>query len=182
LEDGEIELTRSIRKPLIELWLSVFVLMVAGAQCASESTQIYANLPTQIDISIPEELKDLQLQNCVPSQTASAEGGVEIKSNVDWSLTVSADTASGHMVGSTGSPPHELSSPMDIQSLAPSGGPVAIPGTVSDPSAVSLLSGISPGDYSGEDIIALLFEQPFEWGDYGNEDYGLVVTFTVGPA
>lgn len=180
--DGEIELTHLNCRPLIELWLSVFVLLVAGAQSASDSTQIYANLPTQIEILIPEDLKDLQLQNCVPSQTASAEGGVEVKSNVDWSLTVSADTASGHMVGSTGSPPHELRSPMNIQSQAPLGGPVTIPGTDSDPSAVSLLSGTSPGDYSGEDIIALLFEQPFEWGDYGNEDYGLVVTFTVGPA
>jgi hypothetical protein len=95
---------------------------------------------------------------------------------------VSGDTASGHMVGSTGTPPHELINSMDVQSLVPSGGPVTIPGTDSDPTAVALLSGIAPGDYSGANIVALQFEQPFEWSDYGNEDYGLIVTFTVGPA
>jgi len=165
-----------------KLWLAIVVLMIPVSQCASDSTQIYATLPTQLEISIPESLKNLELQNCIPSQKASAAGGVEVKSNVEWSLAVSGDTPNGRMVGSSGSPAHELLNPMTVQTTALAGGPVTIPGSESDPAAVALLSGVSPGDYSGTNIIDLQFEQPFEWSDYGNENYRLIITFVAGPA
>ncbi|MDM7913187.1 MAG: hypothetical protein QUS09_08835 [Methanotrichaceae archaeon] len=148
----------------------------------SESTRVYANLPAKIEISIPAQYKDLQMEGCEPDKSISVAGRVEVKSNTNWGLTVAGNTSSGHMVGSTGSPVHELHSPMTVQAQSFAVDPVVIPGTSSSPSSAAILSNVGPDDYSGTRAIGLIFEQPFSWNDYADENYQITVTLTATPA
>ncbi len=148
----------------------------------SDHTTVYASLPAQIEVSVPPQYKDLQMEGCSPDESISVAGGIEVKSNTNWGLTIAGSTSSGHMVGSTGSPVHELHSPMTVQSPSFAGDPVVIPGTSSSPSAIALLSNVGPDDYSGTSAIGLTFEQPFDWNDYADENYQITVTLTATPA
>jgi hypothetical protein len=151
---------------------------LATAQ-VSDSTRVYASLPAQIEILVPDQYKNLQLQNCAPGGYATLDSGVEVKSNLNWCLKVAGSTASGRMVGSTGSPAHELHSAMTVQASNPAGSAVAIPGSGSTPAA--LLTNVAPGDYSGPDAVALLFEQFFGWNDYADDNYQMTVTLAASP-
>jgi len=170
-------------------WRSIIIFFAAAvilsgwaAAQVSESTRVYANLPTQIEISIPSQYKDLQMAGCEPDKHVSVTGAVEVKSNTDWGLTVAGSTSDGHMLGSTGSPVHALHSPMTVQAQNSAGGPVSIPGTDSSPSATALLSSIGPGDFSGTGAISLTFDQLFSWNDYADENYQITVTLAAAPA
>lgn len=167
----------------IIIFFAVAVILSGWAAAdVSESTRVYANLPAQIEISIPPQYKDLQMEGCEPDKSISVAGGVEVKSNTNWGLTIAGSTASGHMVGGAGSPVHELHNPMTVQAQSFAGGPVVIPGTSSSPSATALLSDVGPDDYSGTRAIGLAFEQPFGWNDYADENYQITVTLTATPA
>jgi len=148
----------------------------------SESTTIYASLPAKIEVSIPSQYKDLQMDSCEPGKSASVAGGIEVKSNINWGLTASGSTSSGHMTGSSGSPVHELHNLMTVRAPTPEGGPVSIPGTSSSPPAAAILSNIGMGDYSGASAIGLTFEQVFEWNDPADDGYQITVTLTAAPA
>jgi hypothetical protein len=155
------------------------LLSVAAAQPVSDSTRVYASLPSRIEINVPTQHENLQLQNCTPANQISVTGSVEVKSNLDWNLDVAGSTSDGRMHG-TGT--HELHDPMTVSALVPSGGPVAVPGTESSPLSSALLSNVAPGDYSGSSAIGLTFGQLFEWDDYADDSYQLTVTLTAGPA
>lgn len=148
----------------------------------SESTRVYANLPAQIEISIPTQYKDLQMSGCEPAKQVSVPGAVEVKSNTNWGLTVAGSTSSGRMTGNTGSPLHELHNSMTVQAQNLAGGPTTVPGTGSSPSAAAILTNIGPGDYSGTSIIGLTFQQLFAWSDYADDNYQITVTLTATPA
>lgn len=173
----------------IKGWGSITILMAmafiqsecAGAQ-GSESTRIYASLPALIEIAIPDQYKDLQMDGCEPGKSISVEGQIEVKSNEKWGLTVAGSTSSGCMVGSTGTPVHELHMPMTVRSQISTGDPVAIPGTNSSSPTSNLLSNIDPGDYSGANAIDLIYEQFFGWNDPADENYQITVTLTATPA
>jgi hypothetical protein len=152
---------------------------VASAETVSDSTRVYASLPSRIEIAVPTQHEDLQLQNCSPASETSVTGSVEVKSNLDWNLDVAGSTPYGRMLG-TGS--HELHNSMTVEALGPAGGPVDVPGTESSPPAVALLLNVAPGDYSGSSAIGLTFGQLFEWDDYADNNYQLTVTLTAGPA
>ncbi len=165
------------------LWFVLPVVMAqllsaAAAQPVSDSTRVYASLPSKIEIHVPEQYKSLQLQGCAPASQISVAGGVEVKSNLDWGLNVAGSTSSGHMQGA-GS--HELHNSMTVTALSPAGGPVAVPGTESLPPVAALLSSIAPGDYSGSSAIGLTFDQLFGWNDYADDGYQMTVTLTAGP-
>lgn len=167
----------------ISIFFAVAVILSGCAVAeVSESTRVYANLPAQIEISIPAQYKDLQMEGCEPDEHVYVAGAVEVKSNTDWGLTVAGSTSDGHMVGSTGSPVHALHNPMTIQAQSPAGGPAPIPGTASSPSATALLSSVGPGDFSGTSAIGLTFDQLFSWNDYADENYQITVTLTATPA
>jgi hypothetical protein len=155
------------------------LLSVAAAQPVSDSTRVYASLPSRIEINVPTQHENLQLQNCTPANQISVTGSVEVKSNLDWNLDVAGSTSDGRMHG-TGT--HELHDPMTVSALVPSSGPVAVPGTESSPPSSALLSNVAPGDYSGSSAIGLTFGQLFEWDDYADDSYQLTVTLTAGPA
>lgn len=164
------------------LMMALFLAAISFLATAVEdrdSTNVYASLPAQIEIQVPSQYENLQLMNCSPSSYGSATSGVEVRSNLNWSLNVAGSTATGHMIGSTGTPLHELHSPMTVRSLDPAGGPVTIPGIDSSPAM--LLTNIAPGDYSGSSIISLTFEQFFGWNDYADDDYRLTLTLTAAP-
>ena len=148
----------------------------------SDHTTVYASLPAQIEVSVPPQYKDLQMEGCSPDESISVAGGIEVKSNTNWGLTIAGSTSSGHMVGSAGSPVHELHNPMTLQAQSSADGPVSIPGTGSSPPATALLSNVGPGDFSGTGAIGLTFEQPFRWDDYADENYQITVTLTAAPA
>ncbi len=153
-----------------------------GAAQVSESTRIYASLPALIEISIPDQYKDIVMDGCEPGKSVSVTCGVEIKSNSNWGLTVAGSTQSGHMIGSVTSVVHELHNPLAVSAKNPAGGPVSLPGTSSTPSEAALLSNAAPGDYSGADIIDLSFEQLFGWDDYADDNYQITATLTASPA
>lgn len=153
--------------------------IVAASQPVSDSTRVYASLPSRIEINVPTQHEDLQLQNCSPARQISVTGSVEVKSNLIWNLDVAGSTPSGRMHG-TGD--HELHNSMTLVAQNPSGGPVFVPGTESSSPAVALLSNIAPGDYSGSSAIGLIFGQLFEWDDYADDGYQLTVALTAGPA
>lgn len=161
------------------LIIAALLLGLAAAQPVSDSTRVYASLPSKIEIHVPEQYRNLQLQGCAPASQISVAGGVEVKSNLDWGLNVAGSTSSGRMQG-TGS--HELHNSMTVTALVPAGGPIAVPGTGTSPPAAALLSNIAPGDYSGSSAIGLTFAQPFGWNDYADDNYQMVVTITAGPA
>jgi hypothetical protein len=167
----------------IIIFLAVTIILdgLAAAQ-VSESTTIYASLPAKIEISIPPQYKDLQMDSCEPGKSLSVAGGIEVKSNENWGLTVAGSTASGHMMGSSASPVHELHSPMTVRTQSPEGSPVSIPGTSSSSPATALLSDVGPGDYSGTSAIGLSFEQFFGWNDAADSSYQITVTLTAAPA
>jgi len=169
-------------KIAIILLAATIVLSGPAAAQASESTTIYASLPAKIEVSIPPQYKDLQMNNCEPGKSASVAGGMEVKSNINWGLTVSGSTSSGHMIGSSGSPAHELRNPLSVRAQAPEGGPISIPGTSSSPPAAALLSNVGLGDYSEASAIELTFEQIFEWNDPADDGYQITVTLTATPA
>jgi hypothetical protein len=148
----------------------------------SDHTTVYASLPAQIEISIPPQYKDLQMEGCSPDESISVAGGIEVKSNTNWGMTIAGSTSSGRMVGSAGTPVHELHSPMTVQAQSLGEGPIPIPGTGSSPTATALLSNVGPGDFSGTGAIGLTFEQPFGWNDYADENYQITVTLTAAPA
>lgn len=154
------------------------LLGLAAAQPVSDSTRVYASLPSKIEIHVPEQYKSLQLQGCAPASQISVAGGVEVKSNLDWGLNVAGSTSNGHMQGA-GS--HELHNSMTIMALSPASDPVAVPGTDSSPPAAALLSNIPPGDYSGSSTIGLTVGQLFGWNDYADDNYQMTVTLTAGP-
>lgn len=152
--------------------------IVAASQPVSDSTRVYASLPSRIEINVPTQHEDLQLQNCSPARQISVTGSVEVKSNLIWNLDVAGSTPSGRMHG-TGD--HELHNSMTLVAQNPSGGPVCTWHRVILP-AVALLSNIAPGDYSGSSAIGLIFGQLFEWDDYADDGYQLTVALTAGPA
>lgn len=164
---------------LYALTAASLLLSVAVAQTVSDSTRVYASLPSMIEITVPTQHEDLQLQNCSPASVISVTGSVEVKSNLDWNLDVTGSTSNGRMHG-TGE--HELHNSMTVSALGPLGGPVAVPGTGSSPPVAGLLSSVPPGDYSGAGAIGLTFDQLFEWDDYADNNYQLTVTLTAGPA
>ncbi len=159
-----------------------FILSGSGASEVSDSTIIYASLPALIEIAIPTQYKNLQMDGCEPGKSVSVAGQIEVKSNANWGLTVAGSTASGCMVGSTGTPVHELHTPMMVRSQSLTSDPVAIPGTSSSPSTAALLSNVNPGDYSGTNAIGLSFEQLFGWNDPADANYQITVTLTATPA
>ncbi len=163
---------------LYVLAIASLLLSVAAAQPVSDSTKVYASLPSKIEIHVPDQYKSLQLLNCSPASQVSVAGGVEVKSNLDWSLNVAGSTSSGHMQGAES---HELHNSMTARATGPASGPIDIPGTGSTPPAAALLSNILPGDYSGSSAIGLAFDQLFEWDDYADDNYQLTVTLTAGP-
>jgi hypothetical protein len=160
----------------------VFILSGWAVAQVSESTRIYASLPALIEITIPSQYKDLQMDGCEPGKSISVAGQIEVKSNSNWGLTVAGSTSSGCMVGSSGSPVHELHTPMTVSSQSLVVDPVAIPGTASDPPAATLQSNIDAGDYSGVDAIDLAYEQFFGWNDPADANYQITVTLTATPA
>ncbi len=159
-----------------------FVLSGWAAAQVSESTRIYASLPALIEITIPSQYKDLQMDGCEPGKSVSVAGQIEVKSNANWGLTVAGSTSSGCMVGSTGSPVHELHAPITVRSQSLTSDPAAIPGTSSSPPTAALRSNIAPGDYSGTNAIDLSFEQLFGWNDPADTNYQITVTLTATPA
>ncbi len=159
-----------------------FVLSGWAVAQDSESTRIYASLPALIEITIPPQYKDLQMDGCAPGKSVSVAGQIEVKSNEKWGLTVAGSTSSGCMVGSTGSPVHELHTPMTVHSQSSTGNPVAIPGMSSSSPTAALLSNVDSGDYSGKNAIGLAFEQFFGWNDRADENYQITVTLTAAPA
>lgn len=173
--------TKKYRLVIIFLAAAVILCGLALAQ-VSESTKIYASLPAKIEISIPPQYKDVQMGSCEPDKSISVAGGIEVKSNTNWGLTVAGSTSSGHMVGSDGSPVHELHSPMILRAQNPVGGPISIPGTNSNPPSTALLSDMGPGEYSGTNAIGLAFEQLFGWNDPADDSYQITVTLTATPA
>ncbi len=173
---------RSNWRSIIIFFAVAVILSGWAAAQVSESTRVYANLPAQIEISIPPQHKDLQMDGCEPDKHIAVTGSVEVKSNTDWGLTVAGSTSDGHMSGSTGSPVHTLHNSMTVQAQSPAGGPVSIPGTDSNPSTTSLLSSVGPGDFSGTGAIGLTFDQLFSWNDYADENYQITVILTAAPA
>jgi hypothetical protein len=169
-------------------WRSIIFLAVVVALCGwaaadvSDYTTVYASLPAQIEISVPSQYKDLQMEGCSPDESISVAGGVDVKSNTNWGLTIAGSTPSGHMVGSASSPVHELHNPMTIQAQSSPDGPVAVPGTDFSPPTAALLSNVGPGDFSDTSAIGLTFEQTFRWDDYADENYQITVTLTATPA
>lgn len=159
-----------------------FILSGWAVAQVSESTRIYASLPALIEITIPTQYKDLQMDGCEPGKSISVAGQVEVKSNSDWGLTVAGSTSNGCMVGSTGLPVHELHTPMKVHSQSSTGDPVTIPGSSSSPPTAALLSNVNPGDYTGANAIDLSFEQFFSWNDPADENYQITVTLTATPA
>jgi len=155
------------------------LLSVAAAQPVSDSTRVYANLPSRIEINVPIQHQNLQLQNCTPASRISVTGSVEVKSNLDWDLDVAGSTSDGRMHGTEN---HELHNSMTVSALDPPGGPVDVPGTESSSPVAALLSNIIPGDYSGSSAIGLTFGQLFEWDDYADDSYQLTVTLAASPA
>lgn len=159
-----------------------FILSVCAEAQVSESTRIYASLPALIEIAIPTQYKDLQMDGCEPGKSVYVAGQIEVKSNANWGLTVAGSTARGCMVGSTGTPVHELHTPMTVSSQGLASDPVAIPGTSSSPPTAAILSNVNSGDYSGANAIGLSFEQFFGWNDPADENYQITVTLTATPA
>jgi hypothetical protein len=165
---------------LITVLLAAFLMPGLAAAQVSDSTKVYANLPAQIEILVPNQYKNLQLQNCAPGGYATVGSGVDVKSNLNWCLNVAGSTASGRMAGSTGTPAHELHNAITVQATNPASSTVAVPGSGSTPAA--LLTNVAPGDYSGSTAVALAFEQFFGWNDYADDNYQLTVTITASPA
>jgi hypothetical protein len=172
--------TKNYRLVIIFLAAAVILCGLALAQ-VSESTKIYASLPAKIEISIPPQYKDLQMGSCEPDKSISVAGGIEVKSNTNWGLTVAGSTSSGHMVGSDGSPVHELHSPMTVRAQNPAGDLVSIPGTNSNPTSTALLSDMGPAN-TRQNAIGLTFEQLFGWNDPADDGYQITVTLTATPA
>ncbi len=165
---------------LYSILLAVAVLLSGATAYVSDSTNIYASLPSQIEILVPSQYESLNLQGCAPAAQATAASGVEVRSNLNWRMDMVGSTDNGHMMGSTGTPAHELHNSMKVTSSHSSGGSMDVPGSVSGP--VALLTDMEPGDYSGTSIIGLTFDQPFGWNDYADDNYQLTVTLTVSPA
>lgn len=172
---------------LIIIFLAMAFILSGWAAAAqgdpvSENTRIYASLPAMIEIAIPIQYKDLQMDDCVPGKSVSVAGKIEVKSNEKWGLTVAGSTASGCMVGSTGTPAHELHKPMTVRSQSLTSDSTAIPGISSSPPTAVIHSNIAPGDYSGTNAIDLSFEQSFGWNDPADTNYQITVTLTATPA
>jgi len=164
---------------LYALAAGFLLLSAAAAQPVSDSTRVCASLPSRIEISVPTQHENLQLQNCTPASRISVTGSVEVKSNLNWNLDVAGSTPDGRMRSTEN---HELHNSMTVSAPGPSGGTVEVPGIQSSPSVVALLSDIAPGDYSGSNAIGLTFGQLFEWDDYADDNYQLTVTLAASPA